>query len=213
MYRTHNIQFLCYSQMMEGRSVDALKTARLLETRVPLDAVRSMPMAEFLVPMPYIAEARFSNWDAILREPQPPEDLPYTSAIWHYARGLAYAGQGKFDAAAKEQRALDAIVAAITPDRPLGFGNTAKRTTALSAKVLAGEIASAQNDHKLAEQDFAEAVAMQDTLVYEEPPLWYFPVRERLGAELFAQGQLSCASAPVDRSTSGAEKCCWPTVA
>ena len=37
MYRTHNIQFLCYSQMMEGRSVDALKTAHLLETRVPPD--------------------------------------------------------------------------------------------------------------------------------------------------------------------------------
>ena len=107
MYRTHNIQFLCYSQMMEGRSVDALKTAHLLETRVPPDAVRSMPMAEFLVPMPYMVEARFSKWDAILREPQPPEDLPYTSAIWHYARGLAYAGQGKLDAAAKEQRALD----------------------------------------------------------------------------------------------------------
>jgi tetratricopeptide (TPR) repeat protein len=195
MYRTHNIQFLCYSQMMEGRSVDALKNARLLETRVPLDAVRSMPMAEFLVPMPYLVEARFSNWDAILREPQPPEDLPYTSAIWHYARGLAYAGQGKLDAAAKEQRALDAIVAAIPPDRPLGNGNTAKKTAVLSAKVLAGEIASAKNDHNLAEHDFAEAVAMQDALVYEEPPLWYFPVRERLGAELFAQGQPQSADA------------------
>lgn len=98
-------------------------------------------------------------------------------------------------AAAKEQRALDAIVAAIPPDRPLGNGNTAKKTTALSAKVLAGEIASAKNDHKLAEQDFAEAVAMQDALVYEEPPLWYFPVRERLGAELFAQGQPQSAEA------------------
>src|SRR5208282_2389205 len=195
MYRTHNIHFLCYSQMMEGRSVDALKTARLLETRVPLGAVRSMPMAEFMVPMPYLVEARFSKWDAILREPQPPEDLPYTSAIWHYARGLAYARQGKLDAAAKEQRALDAIVAAIPPDRPLGFVNGAKKTTALSAKVLAGEIASAKNDHKLAEQDFAEAVAMQDALVYEEPPLWYFPVREWLGAELFAQGQPQSAEA------------------
>jgi hypothetical protein len=40
-------------------------------------------------------------------------------------------------------------------DRPLGFGNTTKKTTALSVKVLADEIASAQNDHKLAGQDFA----------------------------------------------------------
>ena len=47
MYYTHNIHFLCYAEMIEGRKRDALTSARLLETKVPLDAVRAMPMAEF----------------------------------------------------------------------------------------------------------------------------------------------------------------------
>ena len=53
----------CYAQMIEGRQRDALASARVLETKVPLDAVRAMPMAEFLVPMPYLVEARFGLWD------------------------------------------------------------------------------------------------------------------------------------------------------
>jgi hypothetical protein len=63
VYYTHNIHFLCVSEMIEGRRRDALRDARLLETKVPLNAVREMPMAEFLAPMPYLVEARFGQWD------------------------------------------------------------------------------------------------------------------------------------------------------
>ena len=36
---------------------------------------------------------------------------------------------------------------------------------------------------------------MQDALVYEEPPIWYFPVRESLGAQLLAMGRTQEAEA------------------
>lgn len=195
MYYTHNIHFLCYSEMIEGRERDALSSARLLETKVPLDEVRAMPMAEFLVPMPYLVEARFGLWDEILKEPQPPRDLPFTSAMWHYARGLAFSAKGKRGEAASEQKQLEAIAAAMSPDRPLGTSNRAKNVSEVAVTVLAGEIASARRDHKGAVAKLTEAVRLQDALVYEEPPMWYFPVRESLGAQLLAMGRTQEAEA------------------
>ncbi len=61
MYDTHDIHFLCVLEMIEGRRRDALRDARLFETKVPLNAAREMPMAEFLVPIPYLVETRFSQ--------------------------------------------------------------------------------------------------------------------------------------------------------
>ena len=134
--------------MIEGRQRDALASARLLETKVPLDAVRAMPMAEFLVPMPYLVETRFGLWDAILKEPAPPKDLPFTSAMWHYARALAFSAKGNRAQAASEQKQLEAIAAAISPDRPLGTSNRTKDVAQVAVAELAGELAAARGDHK-----------------------------------------------------------------
>ncbi len=172
--------------MVEGRKRDALMSARLLETKVPLDAVRAMPMAEFLVPMPYFVEARFGMWDEVLKEPSPPSDLPYATAMWHYARALAYSAKGKRALAAREQKQLEASTAAIPADRPLGTSNHARNSAAVGVAVVAGELAAARGDHKEAAAKLADAVRLQDALIYEEPPIWYYPVRESLGAQLLA---------------------------
>ena len=195
MYYTHNVHFLCYAQMIEGRQRDALASARLLETKVPLDAVRAMPMAEFLVPLPYLVDTRFGLWDTILKEPAPPKDLPFTSAMWHYARALAFSAKGNRAQAASEQKQLETITAAISPDRPLGTSNRAKDVAQVAVAVLAGELAAARGDHKDAAAKLTGAVRMQDALVYEEPPIWYFPVRESLGAQLLAMGRTQEAEA------------------
>jgi tetratricopeptide (TPR) repeat protein len=189
VYYTHNIHFLCYAQMIEGRQHDALASARMLETKVPLDAVRAMPMAEFLVPMPYLVETRFGLWNTILKEPAPAKDLPFTSAMWHYARALAFSAKGNRAQAASEQKQLAAIAAAIPPDRPLGTSNRAKDVAEVAVVVVDGELASARGDHKDAAAKLTDAVRMQDALIYEEPPIWYFPVRESLGALLQAMGR------------------------
>jgi hypothetical protein len=69
MYYSHNIHFLCYSQMMEGRSRDALASLRKLNSLVTVAAVREMPMAEYMLPTPRLVEARFGEWGAIRQEP------------------------------------------------------------------------------------------------------------------------------------------------
>ena len=199
-YYTHNIHFLCYAQMIEGRQHDALASARVLETKVPLHAVRAMPMAEFLVPMPYLVETRFGLWNTILKEPAPPKDLPFTSAMWHYARALAHSAKGNRAQATSEQRQLEAITATISPDRPLGTSNRAKNVAQVAVAVLAGELAAARSDHRDAAAKLTDAVRMQDALVYEEPPIWYFPVRESVGAQLLATGRRRTPRRSIARS-------------
>jgi len=188
-YYTHNYHFLCYAQMMEGRGKAALKTARELERRLPVDEVRSMPMAEYLVPTPFFVEARFKMRDEILNEPSPPKDLPFAAGSWHYARGLAFVEQGKFDEALKESDALEKILQQTPADRPLGVENHAKDGLLLAAALLAGKIAASRGDHAEARTKFAQAVTIQDGLIYDEPPDWYYPTRESLGLELLSAGK------------------------
>ena len=195
MYATHNIDFLCYDEMMEGRKRDALKTARDLKDAVPLAILQQMPMLEVMWPAPYFAMARFGAWDEILAEPAPPKEFAYTNAMWHYARGLAFAAKGKFDEADAEKKALDANAPAIASDLETGPNNKARDVAKLASTILAGTIASDHGDHSEATRDFTEAVREQDALGYNEPPSWYYPVRETLGAELLADKKVSAAEA------------------
>ena len=137
--------------MMEGNSRGAFKASRELDDAVPLDMVRQMPMAEGVSPSRYFTEARFGKWDAILKEPAPPADLTYTTAVWHYVRGLAFAAKNRPGDAQKEQDKLDEIIAATPPGRMAGF-NSANRLLAMAAATLAGEIASANGNHDEADQ-------------------------------------------------------------
>jgi tetratricopeptide (TPR) repeat protein len=188
IYVSHNIQFLWASYMMEGNSRGAFRASRELDQAVPLAMVRQMPMAEFMSPTRYFTEARFSNWDAILKEPAPPADLTFTTGVWHYVRGLALAAKNRPDDALAEKKKIDAIIVATPADRIVGF-NTADKLLAMGSATLAGEIESAKGQHDGAINYFKEAVAIQDALNYEEPPPWYYPVRETLGMELLAAGK------------------------
>jgi len=190
MYVPHNVLFLWASYMMEGNSGGALKATRQLDGDVTPEMVRQMPMAEFMMPAlwRYFTEARFGRWDAILKEPPPSKELSYTTAVWHYARGLALAAKNRPADAANEKKKLDETVAATPPDLMMGF-NSENRLLAIGSATLGGEIDSARGDHDDAIKQLKDAVALQDALNYEEPPSWYYPVRETLGMELLADGK------------------------
>ena len=115
--------------------------------------------------------------------------------MWHYARGLALAAKGKPDEAVAERKALDESAASVSPDLMVGPNNKAPAITKLASQVLAGAIASARGDRDEAIRDYTEAVRLQDALGYDEPPSWYYPVRETLGAELLANKQAAPAEA------------------
>jgi Tfp pilus assembly protein PilF len=58
---------------------------------------------------------------------------------------------------------------------------------------VGARIALAKKDNNGALGMLREAVAIQDTLKYGEPPDWFFPVRESLGAALLLNGDAAGA--------------------
>jgi tetratricopeptide (TPR) repeat protein len=180
MYYGHNMHMAWSALSLEGRSKEAIRMARTVADHTKPEMVREMPPMEFWVPIPYFALARFSKWDEILAEPAPPPDLRYSSGMWHYARGLAFAATGKQDAAAVERDSLAAITGAMPKDAIVGL-NYAAALLKLSSDVLNGECAARAGRYDEAVQSFQAAVVEEDALHYDEPPAWYAPVRQSLG--------------------------------
>jgi len=195
MYYPHNLDFLWAAASMEGRSADALRAAREVAAQVTPAMARQMPDVEGVLAAPLFAEARFGKWEEILQEPAFPDDLPYASGSWHYARGLALMHTGRAADAARELEALESIAAATPPQRIIGQVNTVKNVLTLGSHVFAGELAAARGQKRDAIRHLEEAVRMQDNLRYMEPPPWYFPVRQSLGAVLLKAGRAAEAEA------------------
>ena len=187
MYYNHNLQSLTVTYVMAGKSAEAKKTAAKLVTNVA-PAVAEMPMAEFLLPMSNIVALRFQRWAEILKSREPKEKTLATRAFWHYARGIALAAKGDLDGAGKEQQAFAADAGHVPADLPWGY-NTAKDVLALASSVLDARIAAAKGERKAAIAAWKKAAEAEDQLSYDEPPDWYYPVRESLGAALFLDGQ------------------------
>ena len=69
----------------------------------------------------------------------------------------------------------------------------AKDVGRIAAHVLRARIAQAGNDLDGAIRELQAAVEIQDTLPYMEPPYWYYPLRQTLGALLLLKGDTQAA--------------------
>jgi tetratricopeptide (TPR) repeat protein len=187
MYYSHNLQFLAVSAGMEGNSKTALDAAvRAGAFVAPI--VKDMPMAEFVVPLPIYMQLRFDRFDAVLVAPAPPKELPTATALWRWARAYALTAQGKLEEAAKEKAAFETASAAVPADAMMNL-NTSKSLLDVATAMLDAKAASARGDREAAIAAWTTAVAVQDTMAYDEPPAWYYPVRESLGGELLRAGK------------------------
>jgi tetratricopeptide (TPR) repeat protein len=188
MYYSHNMHFQAHSASMAGRLAEAKQAAEQLEAHVA-PHVKSMPMVEAFMPTMLCVLTRFHQWDDILKVPEPDPGLTLQKTMWHYARTLALAGTGKIDKAEAEQKLFMAAVKMIPSDLPFGTNNTAGGVLKVAEFVLDGKLALAKGDKKSAMEFLKKAVEAEDALGYDEPPAWFYPVRESLGGALMLNGE------------------------
>lgn len=186
MYFSHNLHFQVENFNRTGQYSEARRAARELEVNVQQHA-KAMPMVEGFLPYPMFVLLRFGKWEEMLKVPEPDQSQQITNTVWHYARGVALAATGKAAEAQREQQTFSASVKNIPGETPFGL-NPAKDVLAIAEQVLAARIAWAQGNKNAAIEAWRKAVALQDTLNYDEPPGWYYPVRESLGAALLLNG-------------------------
>jgi tetratricopeptide (TPR) repeat protein len=196
-YYPHNIHFLWDSATMEGRSHIAIEAARKSASRIPEGAWREVPLLHQFLVAPLFAYTRFGEWDFILNESQPPQDSPFWTGIWHYARGMAMTATGKLNEANQELDGLRSIAAQKSMDgfRVTFSRNGAKAILEIAVEVLAGELAAKHGDYEQAIARLHRAVLLEDNLIYNEPPDWHVPVRQSLGAVLLEAGRAPEAEA------------------
>jgi len=193
-YFTHNLHFLADSEMMRGRLAAARRAADEVAGRMA-PHTQMMPMVESLVTMKTSVLLRFGRHDEILALPQPPADHPVEIAWWHFARGVASARSGKPDEAANERVALTGALANV-PESALFGGSgleSAKNVLAIATTILDARIAWARGSRPEAIESWKKAVAASDKIAYDEPPVFFYPVRESLGAALLLSGNAADA--------------------
>jgi tetratricopeptide (TPR) repeat protein len=194
MYYSHNLHFIAMCAAMNGNYLEAKKGADMLAAHVaPL--VKDMPPAEAFMTIPLAVDIRFHKWNEILKTPAPPPAQQTLTVFWHFARGMALAGTGKTSEAEGEYKVVSDAEKATPADAifAMPVNNKTKDILKIADDVLGAKIALAKKDNAAGIAQLESAIAIQDTLRYDEPPDWFFPVRESLGAALLMNGDAAGA--------------------
>jgi len=199
---SHCEDFLSYAYMMDGDETHARLSARDYQflNRDPSNLIATL--------------VRFHAWDDLLAFPEPAPDLKLDArsvhavrGLWHFGRGLAFVSKDRLDRAQEELVALESEAALLPIPSPYGtaldvehaidklvqVGDSDSLKT--SSAILKARIVQARGALDEAVGALREAVRIQDATLYSEPPTWFYPVRESLGALLLKRGSSAEAEA------------------
>lgn len=184
MYYTHNLHFIAVARAAQGRYAEAKRAAAMMRENVA-PAVKDMPMIEPYTLVEWMIQFQFHRWDEFLTAaPKPADEKSQQFLIWQYGRALALAGKGKPGEAEQHRNTYAKLVSQIPADAPYGTTNTAREALSVGIHVADASIAESRGDLEGALAHWRQAVAAEDRLAYDEPPAWYYPVRQSLGGAL-----------------------------
>jgi hypothetical protein len=197
-YYPHNFHFLAACAAFEGNSQTAIDASWRMVEKLDTVAMRQSgyETIQHYYTIPYYVMVKFARWKDILQLPRPARDLYYPTAIWRYARGMAFVGTGQLERAAHELINLQLLQ---REESVRNFTiwdiNKVGDLLDIAAWVLEGELAAARGDLEKAAHLLGKAVAVEDQLNYNEPPDWFFSVRHHLGPVLMKMEQYEEAEA------------------
>ncbi|KAL7925792.1 hypothetical protein ACQKWADRAFT_282996 [Trichoderma austrokoningii] len=201
LYRSHDYHFRLYSAMFAGQSKIALETVEQLEASFSDELLRveTPPMADWLeafLAMRVHVLIRFGRWKDILALKMPDDQHLYcvTTALTHYAKGMAYAALGQVDEARQQRRLFAESVPRVKPSRTL-FNNKCIDILCVAEAMLDGEIEYRSANYHAAFAHLRESIVRYDGLPFDEPWGWMQPARHAYGALLLEQGHVSKALA------------------
>ncbi|MDB5910167.1 MAG: hypothetical protein JWP34_4281 [Massilia sp.] len=192
-YYPHNIHFLMVSALMGGDGATALEAAAKLDKSLPPERVAQSAGLQPVKAAPYFSHVQFSSPDVLVALPDPGPRFVLPNAMWHYARAVGFARKGAFADSQREIAELETIERSADFKPLTERGVPAREIVQTARAVAAGRLADARGDLPGAIKAYQQAVAIQDSLPYNEPPYWYYPVRQSLGAAMLRANQLDVA--------------------
>src|SRR5712671_4136944 len=189
MYYSHNLHFIAMAAAMNGNYAESKRGAQMLVANVG-PHVKEMPGLGGFMTVPLAVELRFHKWNEILKMPQPAESMQTAKIFWHFSRGLDLAATGKTEEAEAEHKIVAEAEEKTSEEAlfQMPINNKTKDILKIAENVLGAKISLTKNDMDATVSQLRTAVAIQDSLKYDEPQDWFYPVRESLGAVLLKIG-------------------------
>ncbi|QKG72592.1 tetratricopeptide repeat protein [Erythrobacter mangrovi] len=190
-YYPHNVHFLLTSAQAMGDLPTVVNQTAKLERVIDVETGRDLYWVQAIYAAPYFAYAQYASPEATLALTSKAHPLDYVEAMRHYARAVAIAikpGIGDFEA---EVGDMERLVSSPGVKQMEANGFPAPLIINLAIEVAKGRKALAQSKYTQAIAHFSQAAEMQKKIPYNEPPFWYYPVNQSLGAAYFKAGKYS----------------------
>ncbi len=193
--RTHDLHLMMYACMFLGQCQPAMAAARQLQATLSKEvlSVKDRPQLAITLEGYYSiimhVLVRFGRWQEIINAPMPNDPKLYcvSTAMYHYAKTVAYAAMKNFDQAGEQRRKFYTSRENIPKERTF-FNNTAQSILAIGESMLEGELAYHMGHLEEAFEHLRESIRRDDDLEYSEPWAWMHPPRHALAALLSEQG-------------------------
>ncbi len=194
----HDLLLMMHACMLMGRYKDSNGAANKLRAMLTKEvlSVKGRPKfstsLEGYYSMSVHVMVRFGRWREIIATPLPddPELYLVSTAMHHYAKGVAHASLKQFADADRERTLFHDSLNRIPSQRKV-FNNAARSILTVGEKMLDGELEYHKGNHEVGYAHLREAVHRDDNLEYIEPWAWMHPPRHALAALLAEQGHYS----------------------
>ena len=194
--RIHNFHLKIYAAMFLGQFRTAMDAVEELIETTPEELLRieNPAMADWMeayIGIKAHVFIRFGKWQEIIDQALPVDQALYsmTTALWCYAKSIAYAATGDLKSAELHQDLFLGAVEKVPATRYM-FNNTCLDVLKIAEQMVSGEIEYRKDNFEVAFKHLRKAVFLDDNLIYDEPWGWMQPARHALGALLLEQGHL-----------------------
>jgi tetratricopeptide (TPR) repeat protein len=188
-YYPHNVHFIVASAQMSGDMPTAIREARRLNRILDPKTSAKIAWIQAINAAPFFTAAQFQSPAKILAIPPADRRMPYIVGVRHYARATAYALQRNRAGFEREIRQLKQLREHGDFKAMVDQGVPAPQLLQLAETVARGRLAMAGGRYAEAVRLYREAAAEESKIPYMEPPFWYYPVHQSLGAALYKAGK------------------------
>jgi len=184
-YYPHNVHFIVTSAQMAGDMATAIREARRLERILDPETSAKVAWIQAISAAPWFAAAQFATPAQILAMRAPDARLPYAAAMRHYARATAFARLRNRAGYAQELAGLRALRESDALQPMVEQGAPARDLAQIAELVARARWSQANGRLAEAAEQYRAAIAIENRIPYTEPPFWYYPVQQSLGAVLY----------------------------
>lgn len=213
LYIIHNLHMETNNAMLDGRSAYSVQAAIDTRNSIPKDYL-AIPGAlgnyvQYIYMTPMLVDVRFGRWDAVLNHPQPDVAQVYSSILYHFGRGMAYAQQGKLSGARNEEQQLKQLMKDSSLAIPLTPFSAAIEGAIVADNMLTGMIALKEKDYTEAIRAFDVAVFTEENMVYNEPRDWLLNPKHWLGKAYLESNQFVKAERTFRKDLKNNDENAW----